>query len=77
MKLNPAYGEKIKAAREKSGENCSVMAIRLGMSRVQLADLERSLHAPNATTMARLITGLPGLELKDFFVEHDKRVKAK
>ena len=73
MKVNENYGLAITKARERLNEKPGIMAIKLGMSRVQLADLEKSLHAPNATTIARLCTGLPGLKISDFFVDEQPK----
>ncbi len=69
--VNPKYGEAILAARAKAKPemNQIQLAIRAGMSRQQLRAMELSTNAPNATSMARLMSVLPALKPGDFFVQ--------
>ena len=66
---HPTYGNKVRELRQKHHPSARAAATALGVSIQQLHLLETSVHSPSVKTVAKLVTGLPGLKIEDFFVK--------
>ncbi|MDE2106510.1 MAG: helix-turn-helix transcriptional regulator [Patescibacteria group bacterium] len=65
-------GPTIRALRERAGLTQEQLAKRAGINRVSLANIERNAANPQFQTIAKIVAGIPGVNMEEFREEAER-----